>query len=219
MYILQSLSVQANMLATILLALIYQDVSLAGLPPGRCSVENQACEAREDNVIDTIGGVDLKECEALCSDTIGCKFITFFGPESFPLYDYCFLFNDCSNQNDCNHCVSEAEVCFETCSSNIEGPLGKENILDIRFGIESENQCKLLCSETPSCAVYTHFNSSDATFSNSCFLTSQLQEPTHPCDNCNTGYPDCDSQPPPQQQPPPPQQPQPQHQHQSVASL
>ena len=61
------------MLATILLALIYQDVSLAGLPPGRCSVENQACEAREDNVIDTIGGVDLQECEVLCSVNLNIK--------------------------------------------------------------------------------------------------------------------------------------------------
>ena len=79
MYVLHSLPVQANMLATILLALIYQDVSLAGLPPGRCSVENQACEVREDNVIDTIGGVNLQECEAMCSNTIGFKFITFGG--------------------------------------------------------------------------------------------------------------------------------------------
>jgi len=183
------------MLAPLLLALVSQAVALDSLASGRCFVENQVCEANADNIIDTIGGVDLKECEALCSRTSGCEFITFFGPDSYPLYDYCFLFNDCSTQQDCDHCVTEAEVCFETCSSNLVGRLGEDNILDIQFDVESENECKLLCSENPACAVYTHFNSSDETFINYCFLTSQLQEPTHPCDNCKTGYPDCDSSP------------------------
>merc|ERR1711892_204570 len=190
------MGLKPNMLASLLLVLSCQAMALASLPPGECFVENQACQASEDNVIDAIGGVDLEECEALCSETEGCDFITFYGPDSYPLYDYCFLFNDCSTQLECDHCVSEVEVCFGTCSCNIEGPLGEENIVYIKFGIESEKQCKRLCSENPACEVYTYFNSFAHTFPNGCFLTSKLQEPTEWCENCNTGYADCDSHPP-----------------------
>merc|ERR1711892_617486 len=190
------MGVQSSMFAGIILAFLWQASALAGSSPDRCTLDNQACQA--DSIIDTFGGVNLEECRALCSDTADCKFITFFGPESFPLHDYCFLFSDCSIQLDCEDCVTETEVCFDTCSTSTEGRLGEENILDIKFDVEAEVQCKLLCRENSACEVYTYFHSWDETlkiFPNSCFLTSRLVEPIQTCDNCKTGYPDCDNLP------------------------
>ena len=94
------------------------------LPSETCSIQNQACRVHDDSIIDAIGGVDLGECKASCSDTIDCWFITYFGPASFPLYNYCILFNDCHNQNYCSNCITEVGLCFGTCSNSIEGRLG-----------------------------------------------------------------------------------------------
>ena len=190
--------VSASMFAHILLVFLCQYSALADGQSGQCTLDNRACKAGPGSYIDSYGGVNLEECRALCRDTTECKFVTFFGPDSFPLYDYCFLFKDCSIQQDCSDCVTETEVCWDTCSTSTEGRLGEENILDVEFGTETEVQCKLLCSENPACEVYTYFTSWDETlkiFTSSCFLTSKLMEPTATCTNCKTGYPDCDNLP------------------------
>ena len=109
----------------------------------------------------------------------------------FPLHDYCMLFSSCDSQHDCDHCRTEAEVCFETCSQSFVGTMGGENILDVRFDIEEEISCKLLCSLNPECGVYTHYNANHPTFLNSCFMMSELNNPMGGCDNCKTGFPNC----------------------------
>ena len=153
-------------------------------------MENQACEAHTDNVVGT-GDTDLATCRALCSYRDDCNFITFFGSESFPLHDYCMLFSSCDSQHECDHCRTEAEVCFETCSENIEGTMGGENILEVSFDVEEEISCKLLCSLNPSCVVYTHYNTSHPTFMNSCFMMRDLNGPFKSCESCKTGCLDC----------------------------
>ena len=50
-----------------LAAAISPSLTLSSFPPGMCSIQNQACQAHEDNVIDTVGGVGLGECKALCT--------------------------------------------------------------------------------------------------------------------------------------------------------
>jgi len=181
------------MLLPLLLALLCQPGE-ASLPSGECSVDNVVCETHSDNVVGTVHGVDLEQCEKLCSQTRDCTFLTFFGPDSFPLHDHCILFSSCTSQHECNNCTTETEVCFNTCSSNILGFLG-DNVVDWKFDMESEKQCKLLCRENLACFAYTHFNNSDVTFPNNCFLLSQFEEPTRSCANCKTGYPDCDNHP------------------------
>merc|ERR1711892_1373938 len=110
------MGVQPSMFARIILAFLWQASALAGSSPDHCTLDNQACQA--DSIIDTFGGIHLEECRALCSD--------------------------CSIQLDCEDCVTEAEVCFDTCGTSTEGRLGEENILDIKFDVEAEVQCKLL---------------------------------------------------------------------------
>ena len=65
-----------------LAAAILPSLTLSSFPPGMCSIQNQACQAHEDNVIDTVGGVGLGECKALCTDATDCQFISYFGPDS-----------------------------------------------------------------------------------------------------------------------------------------
>ena len=158
--------------------------------PETCLMENIACEAHSNNVIE-VGDSDLATCRQMCSYREGCEYLTFYGSNSFPLHDYCMLFSSCDSQHQCNYCQTEAEICFETCSHALEGNMGGENLLDVTFDVEEEISCKLYCSLNPQCTVYTHYNAEHSSFPNYCFLMTALQEPFSSCDNCKTGTPRC----------------------------
>lgn len=87
-------------------------LALAGPPPlaTNCIVEGQTCGIGQNNLLTSYAGVEsLHECEALCINNYDCKFITHFGPDSFPLRNYCMLFSDCGNVADCQDCTT-AEI-------------------------------------------------------------------------------------------------------------
>ena len=178
--------------------------SLVDSTPETCLMENWACEAHNDNVIGTHDS-DLATCREECSHRNDCNFMTFFDSESFPLHDYCMLFSSCDSQHECDHCRTEAEVCFETCSQGFVGTMGGENLLDVRFDVEDEITCKLLCSLNPGCGVYTYYNANDPTFANTCFMLTELNSLQGGCENCKTGFPNCGgtSTPRPTNQPTP----------------
>ena len=102
------------------------------LPPGTCEVEGQACDIGQDNLLSALPGVEsLQQCEAICIDNFDCEFITYFGSDSFPLRNYCMLFNDCTALADCQDCTTAVELCFEQCGQTVEGPL--HNVLFVQY--------------------------------------------------------------------------------------
>ena len=63
-----------------------------GFPTGACSVQDQACEIHEYNLVASLPGVaSVEECRQLCSDDQHCSHFSHFGPASFPIADVCFL--------------------------------------------------------------------------------------------------------------------------------
>ena len=161
------------------------------LPPGTCEVEGQACDIGQDNLLSALPGVEsFQQCEAICIDNFDCEFITYFGSDSFPLRNYCMLFNDCTALADCQDCTTAVELCFEQCGQTVEGPL-EENVLEVIPGVEEELDCKALCRNQTACQAYTHHNSSDPILGNICFLLTEILAPQQPCEHCSTGFPDC----------------------------
>ena len=51
-------------------------------PPETCLMENMACEAHSNNVIE-VGDSDLATCRQMCSYREGCEYLTFYGSNSF----------------------------------------------------------------------------------------------------------------------------------------
>ena len=74
-------------------------------PPETCLMENIACEAHSNNVIE-VGDSDLATCRQMCSYREGCEYLTFYGSNSFPLHDYCMLFTSCDSQHQCTYLKS-----------------------------------------------------------------------------------------------------------------
>ena len=168
-----------------------QALARASLPPGTCQVEGQACDIGQDNLLSAQAGVEsLQECEAICIDNFDCEFITFFGSESFPLRNYCMLFQDCSELAECQDCTTAVELCFEQCGQSVEGPL-EENVLEVIPGVEDELDCKAICRNQTACQSYTYHNSTDPVLRKICFLLTEIQEPLQSCEHCSTGFPDC----------------------------
>ena len=168
-------------------------LALASSPPlaTNCSIEGQTCGIGQDNLLTSYAGVEsLQECEALCIDNLDCEFITHFGPDSFPLRNYCKLFSECGNLTDCQGCITAVEICFEQCGQNLEGLL-EENVLEIIPGVEDELSCKACCRNEPDCSAYTYHDNSDLVLPGICFILTAIQGPLQPCKHCSTGYPDC----------------------------
>ena len=155
-----------------------------------CSSANVACDAHDDNVLDNFGGVTkIEECRQMCYDIDDCRFITFYGIDSFPFKETCFLLRSCDETHSCSGCVSETESCYQLCGSNVVGVIDNNN-LETYFDVETEGECKEYCRATSNCSFYTYFFEEDPN-SQMCILLSHLMEPMQPCDTCVTGPLDC----------------------------
>ena len=158
--------------------------------PITCTSNQTACDNHEDNVLDKIGNVQtLEECRQLCYDNQDCDFLTYYGDQSFPLRHLCILLSSCDQTHDCSDCVSETRDCFFTCADHVVG-LMEDNIIDLHFDVESEHDCRNLCSVGESCSFYTYFTEDDPN-SRTCVLLTHLIEPLQPCATCMTGPVDC----------------------------
>ena len=96
--------------------------SVSGESPVSCTSDNVACEGHNDNFLDTIGGLaTIEECRQLCYDNEDCQFITYYGQESFPFQELCYLLKSCEETHACDDCVSETRACHQLCGSNVVG--------------------------------------------------------------------------------------------------
>ncbi len=159
--------------------------------PVTCSSNNTACDNSEDNLLDTVGGVaTLEECRQLCYDSDSCGFLTYYGLQSFPYQEFCFLLRSCEQTHSCDHCVSETRECYATCSLNLVGVIDS-NFLDLLLNVPTEVGCRGQCVNNDACSHYTYFTEGDPQ-DETCILLSSLMEPLLPCDTCVTGPADCD---------------------------
>ena len=108
---------------------------------------------------------------------------------SFPFNKICELFSTCQDIIPCSNCVSETRSCYGTCSTDKVGTISN-NLLDILTNVESELICKEQCGASQDCKYYTYFKEGDAN-AKLCVLLSFLIEPFQPCENCVTGYGNC----------------------------
>ena len=155
-----------------------------------CSSSGVACVNHEDNVIDEIENIPtIEECRQLCYDNQDCDFFTYYGDQSFPLRNFCFLMRTCEDTQACSGCSTETRGCFYGCSEPVVG-LMEDNILDFYYDVESETDCKDHCAFRDSCTYYTYFKKYGAN-SKTCVLLSQLLGPLQQCDTCVTGPVDC----------------------------
>lgn len=160
-------------------------------PADTCSVEGQACEIHENNLVASLQEVaSVEECRQLCSDDQQCSHYSHFGTASFPIADVCFLFSSCPTLHECEDCITEEKFCFETCGDNIEGVLG-ENIVQILADAPEELDCKKECNSNTNCKFYTYHNGSDPNYPQLCFLLTHLEEPFKTCSHCSTGTASC----------------------------
>ena len=96
-------------------------LTLAEFPTNPCYLDNEACDTNVNNVIDTITGVStLEECRASCYSNPLCKFITFYGEDSFPLSNICMILSSCDETFHCDGCHSEDSFCFRQLIGNNE---------------------------------------------------------------------------------------------------
>jgi len=164
-----------------------------GGPPITCS-ENIACDNTEDNLIESIPGVeDLELCRQLCVDSLECQYITYYGSNSFPISEVCFLYRKCDGTHSCDECVSEGRGCSNeviTCGRNFVGKIG-ENLIETITGVKTMSACKDLCyhhyDNGYDCDYYTYFLGEET-----CYLLSSFMAPLQECENCVSGPKNCE---------------------------
>ena len=175
----------------LLWGLIHQTAG-ASESPVTCHSNNTACEAVEENLLDTVGGVlSIEDCRLLCYDNADCGFITYFGVDSFPLRGICQLFLSCDTVQPCSNCVSETRECYRTCGTNYSGAID-QNLLEAIPNVGKEVDCQFLCQANTECTFYTYFFAAAVNAPLFCFVLSHIEEPIETCENCVTGPANCD---------------------------
>ena len=187
---MESLALLVSMLVLILSSASAKGFGEGGRLPVTCASNNTACDDTEDNHIEMIGEIKtIQECRQLCYDTNECEYITYYGPDSFPYREICFLFRQCSVTHGCTECVSETRDCFRTCGSNFVGIIDG-NLLEGIPGVEIESDCWEHCKQKSNCRFYTYFQEEDPN-SQTCVLLSHLMDPLQQCDHCVSGPANC----------------------------
>ena len=119
-----------------------------------CEEWNSACIAK-DNLIKAISDtVDLDQCKKHCLEFDECKFISFFGPNSFPLSNHCMLLKNCKKRHSCDDCHSINRNCFNSCTNSINGRMAN-NTLEIIAEVQDETLCSASCQKNVNCKFYT----------------------------------------------------------------
>jgi len=161
--------------------------------PPACSEEGMECDYDENNLIDSVAQVySDEECRQICEDQLDCEYITYFNASAKPFSNFCLMFKSCENTTECTNCVTQNMDCYRTCGANVVGRMD-ENIIDVVANIKSELDCKLLCSGTANCKLYTYYLDDDPLYHQLCVLLTELLPPSEPSDSASTGPADCSS--------------------------
>ena len=173
---------------------LFSTGTLAVLPNGQCSVEEETCTLTNDNVIGMIYDVKTAEdCRKECENTSdsGCRVYSYYGPAGIPYVETCLLFSYCTTLDPCVSCYTEDFECI-FCNAPVEGRLS-DNQIDFVVGV-TEAACEAECQIQEGCEFITYHNSNSSTYHETCFLLTELREPITYCENdtCLSGSPNCD---------------------------
>ena len=161
--------------------------------PVICSSAELECQNDENNLIDILMHVSsVAECRLLCEDAAGCEFITHFSASASPISSMCMLFSSCESVAECSSCVTQNIDCFQNCSSNTIGHMD-QNVVDVELNVQSELDCKRLCSATQGCSWYTYFYRNHSVHHENCFMLTELLPPVESCPSCVSGPSHCSS--------------------------
>ena len=190
---METLALLLSMLVLVLSSTSAEGIGEGGGSPVTCASNNTACDDTEDNHIEIIGGIEsIQECRQLCYDSKECEYITYYGSDSFPYSEVCFLFRQCTVTHSCTKCVSETRGCYKSCGNNFVGKID-ENFLEGIPGVESQLDCWEHCKQNSNCRFYTYFQEEDPN-SQTCVLLSYLMEPLQQCDHCVSGPANCEDE-------------------------
>ena len=140
----------------ILVLFVRCTIALDTLPNGVCSVEGQACEIQEDNLVASLTGVPLVgECRfAPMKRTVLTSPILDQKAFSSLISAFCCLLDQFYT-----HVMTAV---LRTCGDNVEGVLG-DNVLELLVDVPEEIGCKETCQKSTDCKFYTYHNGSDQT--------------------------------------------------------
>jgi len=130
-----------------------------------------------------------EDCQQLCYDDPSCAGQTWFTEGSVLVPRSCLLFSSLGEETVCQDCVSGPPECL--CSVSGECEAVENNIIDVFTNIATETECSALCGNTSDCAAYTYFGDGNA-LRHMCLLFNSCDKFTEDCDDCSTGFPDCD---------------------------
>ena len=159
-------------------------------PYDTCYERNSACVAEDNFLMSSLEAMNLETCKKHCSELDECKYISFFGPNSFPFSNHCMLFKDCQRLHSCIDCQTLDKNCFDSCGKSIQGRIA-DNALDVMTKVENEAQCNINCQNNADCHFYTYYRGRDCNFPQVCILQRRLLEPIKKCEHCRTGRRDC----------------------------
>ena len=155
-----------------------------------CSVEKRMCKIHEDNFISSMSAIEVEKCRQLCFDLDNCMYFSHFGPDSYPINNYCMLFSSCPVLGNCEDCYTEDKLCHGSCGRNVETPL-EDNVIEFIPDVVLEHSCKTLCLDNAKCKYYTHFGKDDPSYPDLCVLMTEIKAPFQECEHCVTSVPDC----------------------------
>ena len=159
-----------------------------------CSVENRMCKIHEDNFISSMSAIEVEKCRQLCFDLDNCMYFSHFGPDNYPIKNYCMLFSSCPVLGNCVDCYTEDKLCYGSCGKNVESPL-EDNVIEFIPDTVLEHNCKTLCLNNAKCMYYTHFRKDDPNYPDLCVLMTEIKAPFQECEHCVTSVPDCKNKP------------------------
>ena len=157
-------------------------------PVDTCSVIKRSCQIHEDNLLTSVIAIEVDECRERCNKYYNCNYFSHFGPDNYPINNYCMLFSSCPALEDCDDCSTEKELC--SCGTSLEGKLD-ENVIAFVPDIEMEFNCKDLCRNEIECLYYTHYGKENDHYANLCVLLTDIEAPFQECNDCITSVPFC----------------------------
>ena len=79
-----------------------------------------------------------------------------------------------------------------TCGINYEGFIDSDNIVRIEEDVQTEQDCRRLCTLDRSCLLYTYYNEGHVTDEKLCIFLNEMHNPVQTCENCQTGAAICE---------------------------
>ena len=174
---------------SIMLCLILTLIGFAVTNGEKCYDLSHGCSAETMLAVHT-NVLDAHTCQQRCQETSECSNFTWHTPDSPTVGHLCTLHTSCEI-TPCEHCLSGPASC--TCSSSgaCRPDNGGTNILSAVAGVQTEDECGAVCTDTTSCESYTWYNIDHPLLGGTCMLFSSCSQLDTSCTSCVSGHLNC----------------------------